>query len=186
MAVLAPTLFVAVLAGCSASTAPDGTAAAPAPTSRPADGLLPAVTNATDLKAAPTIANGHGRAPTGLLTRDLVTGSGARATSTSTVTIHYTGVLWRNGKVFDSTWSGSGAEAATFPLSGTITGFGRGIDGMKVGGRREILIPPALGYGPDGGQPPTILADDTLVFVVDLLKVGAESTGTTGAGGTQP
>nr|WP_225438171.1 FKBP-type peptidyl-prolyl cis-trans isomerase [Candidatus Frankia nodulisporulans] len=184
-AVLAPVLLVAALAGCSASTAPDGTAAAPA-SSRPDTSQLPAVTNGTDLRAAPRIAAGHGSAPTDLLTRDLVTGTGATADATSTVTIQYTGVLWRNGQEFDSTWAapaagGSGAagsgQAATFPLAGTITGFGRGIDGMKVGGRREILIPPALGYGPAGGQPPTILADDTLVFVVDLLDVGAAAAG---------
>ncbi|MCM3887537.1 FKBP-type peptidyl-prolyl cis-trans isomerase [Frankia sp. R82] len=183
-AVLAPVLLVAGLAGCSASTAPDGTAAAPAPTSRPVDAVLPAVTNAADLHRAPQIAAGHGRAPSQLLTRDLVTGSGSTATAASTVTIRYTGVLWRDGKEFDSTWGGTGAGAgqpATFPLANTITGFGRGINGMKVGGRREILIPPALGYGPMGGQPPTILADDTLVFVVDLISLG-DNAGTLGSG----
>jgi peptidylprolyl isomerase len=175
--VLPAVLVVPVLAGCSASDAPDGTSAAPAPTVA-AGPRLPAVQNATDLTRKPLSAAGTGAPPTTLVTHDLVTGRGARASATSTVSIQYSGVLWRNGKEFDTTW-GSG-QTATFPLDGTIPGFGRGIDGMHVGGRRQIVIPPDLGYGPAGGQPPTILADDTLVFVVDLLTVqGAGAGGAT-------
>ncbi|WP_101832305.1 FKBP-type peptidyl-prolyl cis-trans isomerase [Frankia canadensis] len=181
---LPATLAGLALTGCSSSTGPDGTSAAPVRATRPAGPALPAVRNATDLSLAPRAAAGSGAAPTGLVTRDLVTGTGTRATATSTVRIQYSGVLWRNGDEFDSTWAGNGGQAVTFPLSGTIPGFGRGIDGMRVGGRREIAIPPALGYGPMGGQPPTILADDTLVFVVDLLAVAPASAGS-GAGGAE-
>ncbi len=161
-------LVIPALAGCAASDAPDGTSAAPAP-SVTAGPRLPAVQNATDLTRKPLSAAGSGTPPSTLVTNDLVTGRGASASATSTVVIQYSGVLWRNGKEFDTTW-GSG-QTATFPLDSTIAGFGRGIDGMRVGGRRQIVIPPDLGYGPAGGQPPTILADDTLVFVVDLLAV---------------
>ncbi|MCM3924361.1 FKBP-type peptidyl-prolyl cis-trans isomerase [Frankia sp. AiPs1] len=178
--VLPAVLVVPALAGCSASDAPDGTGAAPAPAVT-AGPRLPAVQNATDLTRKPLSAAGTGTPPTTLVTRDLVTGRGARASATSTVAIQYSGVLWRNGKEFDTTW-GSG-QTATFPLDGTITGFGRGIDGMRVGGRRQIVIPPDLGYGPAGGQPPTILADDTLVFVVDLLAVQGAGAGAGGATG---
>ncbi len=176
--VLPAVLVVPVLAGCSASDAPDGTGAAPAPTVT-AGPRLPAVQNATDLTRKPLSAAGSGTPPTTLVTDDLVTGHGTRASAASTVVVQYSGVLWRNGKEFDTTW-GSG-QTATFPLDSTIAGFGRGIDGMRVGGRRQIVIPPDLGYGPAGGQPPTILADDTLVFVVDLLAV--HGGGGAGAGG---
>ncbi|MCK9898113.1 FKBP-type peptidyl-prolyl cis-trans isomerase [Frankia sp. AgB32] len=179
-------LLAAALAGCGASTAPDGTAAAPAAVVTAAGTALPDVRNATDLSKAPVSSAGHGTAPTGLVTRDLVTGHGTQASAASTVSIRYSGVLWRNGKEFDSTWTGGDGQPVTFPLAQTIPGFGRGISGMKAGGRRQIVIPPALGYGPSGGQPPTILADDTLVFVVDLIAVGAadSESATPGAGGT--
>ncbi len=177
--VLPAVLVVPVLAGCAASDAPDGTSAAPAQTVT-AGSRLPVVQNATDLTRKPLSAAGSGTAPTTLVTDDLVTGHGARASATSTVVVQYSGVLWRNGQEFDTTW-GTG-QAATFPLDSTIPGFGRGIDGMRVGGRRQIVIPPDLGYGPAGGQPPTILADDTLVFVVDLLAVqGGAGAGAGGA-----
>ncbi len=178
-------LLAAALAGCGASTAPDGTAAAPATLVTAAGTALPDVRNATDLTRAPVSSAGQGTAPTGLVTRDLVTGQGAQAGVSSTVSIRYSGVLWRNGKEFDSTWTGGVGQPVSFPLAQTIPGFGRGISGMKVGGRRQIVIPPDLGYGPSGGQPPTILADDTLVFVVDLVAVEATDTrgATPGAGG---
>lgn len=183
-ALLLPAMLAGVaLVGCSSSTAPDGTAAAPVRATHPAGPALPSVRNGTDLAQAPRSAAGTGSAPTSLVTRDLVTGTGATATATSTVRIQYSGVLWRNGEEFDSTWAGNGGQPVTFPLAGTIEGFGRGIDGMRVGGRREIVIPPALGYGPVGGQPPTILADDTLVFVVDLLAVAPAGSGTGSGGG---
>nr|WP_035922152.1 FKBP-type peptidyl-prolyl cis-trans isomerase [Frankia sp. QA3] len=172
-------LLVPVLAGCSASDAPDGTSAAPV------IARLPAVRNGNDLTRKPLSAAGQGTPPTMLVTDDLVTGHGARASATSTVAIQYSGVLWRNGQEFDTTW-GSG-QTATFPLGSTVAGFGRGIDGMRVGGRRQIVIPPDLGYGPVGGQPPTILADDTLVFVVDLLAVqGGANDGGSGGVTVQP
>jgi peptidylprolyl isomerase len=82
--------------------------------------------------------------------------------------VNYVGVDYRTGAVFNSTWSTN--QPATFPLSETIPGFGEGIAGMRVGGRREIVIPPALAYGA-AGRPPVIGKNETLVFVVDLLDV---------------
>ena len=83
--------------------------------------------------------------------------------------MYYVGVDYTNGKVFDDSPWKSG-QPVPFPLSGVVPGFAQGIEGMKVGGRREIVIPPALGYGADG-NPPAVGPNETLVFVVDLKAI---------------
>jgi peptidylprolyl isomerase len=123
--------------------------------------VAPSVTNATDVTAAPTIAAGQGEPPADLVVKDLVVGGGDAATSASTVSVHYVGVLWKNGSEFDASRSNGTGQPLVFPLDQVIPGFARGIQGMKVGGRRELVIPPHLGYGPQGGRPPVIAADDT-------------------------
>ncbi|WP_026239152.1 FKBP-type peptidyl-prolyl cis-trans isomerase [Parafrankia discariae] len=178
-ALVLPAVLLVPIAGCNSADVPDGTAAAPVPSAAADAGARvggpPAVENAVDLTQKPVAAAGEGVAPADLVTRDLVTGEGAAASATSTVKIQYVGTIWKTGKEFDSSWSRGAAD--TFSLLRTVPGFGQGIDGMKAGGRRLIVIPPALGYGPMGGQAPVIAADDSLVFVVDLLEVvpdGAE------------
>ncbi|WP_052711210.1 FKBP-type peptidyl-prolyl cis-trans isomerase [Pseudofrankia sp. DC12] len=186
-------LAVAAVAGCSSTTAPDGTAAAPVPAPTvavvPAT-VLPVVGNPTILTVKPAVGAGKGLPPTKLVVKDLVAGTGAPAASSATVTVNYVGVLWNDGKQFDASWDSG--EPATFPLDQVIPGFAQGIagsvsdavTGMRVGGRRLIVIPPALGYGPRGGQG-AIKADDTIVFVVDLLDVTAATNApTTGATAT--
>jgi hypothetical protein len=128
---------------------------------------VPAVTGGTDLAKAPTIAGSSGP-PAVLIVRDLVVGTGATANATQTVTVKYVGALYLSGTVFDTSW-GSGASTDVFALSGVIPGFARGIAGMKVGGRREIVVPPALGYGAHATT--SIPTNSTLVFVVDLVSV---------------
>ena len=95
-------------------------------------------------------------------------GTGATAAATATVRVQYVGVNYDNGQEFDSSWSRG--QPADFPLNGVIAGFSQGIVGMKVGGRRELVIPPALGYA-DRGSPPAVGPNETLVFVIDLLAV---------------
>jgi peptidylprolyl isomerase len=129
---------------------------------------LPAVSNSKDLAVKPSVSPGKPPAPATLQTHDLVTGSGATATAASTVSVRYLGVNFADGKEFDSSWS-SGKQPVDFPLSSVIPGFAQGIVGMQVGGRREIVIPPSLGYGAQGSGP--IGPNETLVFVVDLVKV---------------
>jgi peptidylprolyl isomerase len=103
-----------------------------------------------------------------------VVGKGAPATPTSTVTVQYYGVLYKNGTYFDSSWK-RGMPAA-FPLTNVVKGFTYGIGGtkgvapMKVGGRRIIIVPSALGYGAQGSG--AIPPNSPLVFIVDLTKVG--------------
>lgn len=126
---------------------------------------LPTVT--TNQGEAPTIGAPSGDAPTTLVTKDIIVGSGAEALPTSTMTVHYTLMTWSNGKLIESSWN-SGSPA-TFPLANVIVGWQQGIPGMKVGGRRLLVIPPDLGYGAQGGGP--IGPNETLVFVVDAIGV---------------
>ncbi len=126
---------------------------------------LPTVT--TNQGEAPTIGAPTGAAPTTLLTKDIIVGTGAEALPTSTMTVHYTLMTWSNGALIESSWN-SGSPA-TFPLANVIVGWQQGIPGMKVGGRRLLVIPPDLGYGAQGGGP--IGPNETLIFVVDAIGV---------------
>lgn len=105
-------------------------------------------------------------APTTLQIRDIEVGEGAEAVPGARVKVHYVGVEFDTGEEFDSSWDRG--EAIEFPLRGLIQGWQDGIPGMKVGGRRELTIPPAMAYGESGGHR---LAGKTLVFVIDLLGV---------------
>jgi len=108
-----------------------------------------------------------GPAPVTLIITDVIVGEGAEAVAGGRVEVHYLGVDFENGEEFDSSWDRG--ESITFPLNGLIAGWQEGIPGMKVGGRRQLVIPPALAYGESGGHR---LAGRTLVFIIDLLNVG--------------
>ena len=108
-----------------------------------------------------------GPAPSELVITDLAVGEGAQATPGATVTVHYLGVEFDSGEEFDSSW-GRG-EPIEFPLGNLIKGWQEGIPGMQVGGRRQLVCPPALAYGPAGGG--HRLSGKTLIFVIDLLGV---------------
>ena len=124
------------------------------------------------LAKKPTVTVPTGPAPTQLVTKDLVTGTGQTAKAGDTVTVNYVGVLYKTGKEFDSSWSRN--QPFTTPLStgSVIPGWVQGIPGMKVGGRRELIIPASLAYGKTG-SPPTIPPNSPLVFVVDLLSISS-------------
>jgi peptidylprolyl isomerase len=104
-------------------------------------------------------------APKVLTTKDIVIGDGAEAQDNSVVNVHYLGVDYETGEEFDSSW-GRG-ESIEFPLNRLIKGWQEGIPGMKVGGRRMLICPPEMAYGPVGGG--HHLSGRTLVFVIDLL-----------------
>lgn len=144
------------------------TSGTPAVAASGKDGIPDVTANAKDLKKEPTLAAGTGTPSTKLLTKDLVVGTGAVAKSTATVTVQYVGALYTDGKVFDSSWSSGPID---FPLSQVVPGFAQGIEGMKVGGRREIVIPGDLAYGPNPDPSSGIPPNATLVFVVDLVKI---------------
>lgn len=126
---------------------------------------LPAVTG--NAGEAPTIAAPSGTPPTTLETKDIIVGTGTEVLATSTLTVHYTLMSWSNGAIVESSWNGG--QPATFPLSGVIAGWQQGLPGAKVGGRRLLVIPAELGYGPNGSGP--IGPNETLIFVVDIIAV---------------
>ncbi|WP_326667718.1 FKBP-type peptidyl-prolyl cis-trans isomerase [Streptomyces sp. NBC_01257] len=118
----------------------------------------------------PEIVVPEGDAPTELTIRDLVVGDGLEAKPGRVVHVHYVGATFESGKEFDASWDRG--RPFKFAVGGgrVIKGWDRGVRGMKVGGRREIIVPPRLGYG---NQSPSVSipAGSTLVFVVDLLSV---------------
>lgn len=133
----------------------------------PADAALEGPIAVTESQV-PSLAIEAGATPaTDLVAIDLVEGEGTAVEAGATVTIDYCGAGLTTRTIFDSSWSRG--EPATFPLDALIAGWQEGIPGMKPGGRRLLIIPGALGYGPN---PPTpdILPDETLVFVVDLIS----------------
>ena len=116
----------------------------------------------------PTITVPKTTAPTKLEIADLKKGTGATVKAGASVTVHYTGVVWETGKVFDSSWTRG--EPATFSTSGVIPGFSKALVGQKVGSQVIAVIPPADGYGANVPQGQTdITPTSTLVFVVDIL-----------------
>ena len=170
-------IMILLLTGCStdggvASSKPQGSAS-PAQSASPASGtttttggtVLPDVTG--DKGKAPSLSAPSGEAPKTLQIKDIYVGNGAEAKANSTLTVHYTLMAWSTGKIVESSWSGG--SPATFGLDQVILGWQQGIPGMKVGGRRLLVIPPDLGYGAAGGGP--IGPNETLIFVVDLLDV---------------
>ena len=154
--------------------APAETASAPAeaettPAAKPGGAV--AVANAKDLSSKPQLGTPEGDPPDSLIKKDLVVGKGPAAKAGDTVSVQYVGVSWSTGKQFDASWDRG--QPFSFPLGQgqVIQGWDAGVAGMKKGGRRELVIPPDQGYGPQGA-PPDIAPNETLVFVVDLKRIG--------------
>jgi peptidylprolyl isomerase len=149
----ADTKLASASAQSSTSTTP--TKAATTPTTGP-------------LSKEPTVTPPGGPGPTKLVVKDIIPGTGAEAKAGQSVTVNYVGVLFNGGKEFDASWKRK--EPFTFSLGRgqVIPGWDQGVAGMKVGGRRELIIPAPLAYGAKG-SPPTIPANAPLVFVIDLL-----------------
>ncbi|HEY5709451.1 MAG TPA: FKBP-type peptidyl-prolyl cis-trans isomerase [Solirubrobacterales bacterium] len=120
-------------------------------------------------KAKPKVTVPSGPPPKRLEVKDIETGSGATAKAGDVVSVEYVGVGYESGQEFDASW---GREPFTFQLGAgmVIPGWDQGVEGMKVGGRRELIIPPELAYG-EIGSPPSIGPNETLIFVIDLLAV---------------
>src|SRR5262245_16325739 len=106
--------------------------------------------------------------PAELVIEDIEVGDGAEAQAGQSVEVHYSGKAWSTRQLFDSSWDRN--DTFTFQLGAgqVIGGWDQGVAGMKVGGRRRLVIPPALGYG-KRGVGAVIKPNETLVFVVDLL-----------------
>ncbi|HEX4109896.1 MAG TPA: FKBP-type peptidyl-prolyl cis-trans isomerase [Solirubrobacteraceae bacterium] len=164
---LAGLAALGALAGCGSSSNTSNIPAAAAPTTVAAS-ALPTVPPA--LKSEPTITVPKGPPPKTLKVINLVTGTGPAIKTGDSLTGNYVGVLYKTGKVFSSSWT-TGTQGFNFTLKagvgGVIAGWVQGLQGMRVGGRRQLIIPPALAYGATG-SPPTIPGNSTLVFDVDI------------------
>jgi peptidylprolyl isomerase len=185
-------LLLAAVAGCGASSGAsqflsDGTSDATSATESPAiqGPVAPtgptacasaapqpeSVVGTTDLTKKPEIEVPDAPPPCNLVVGDIVRGSGAAAKAGDQLTMKYVGALYSTGKQFDASWDNG--QDFPFILGGgnVIAGWDQGMVGMKVGGRRQLIIPPALGYG-DAGAGADIPAGATLIFVVDLVRIG--------------
>jgi peptidylprolyl isomerase len=167
---LASVLLAATVAlsGCTTNGGVTTKPATPSPTekgtmtSEPTAINFPTVNGS--LGSAPVIVKPKDAPPAGLEIKDLVVGTGASVVPGATITAHYVLMGWSNGAIIDSSWSRG--TPLTISLNQVIPGWQQGMVGMKVGGRRELLIPPALGYGAAGSGP--VAPNETLIFVVDL------------------
>ena len=183
LCVIAPVSIVAAtvlaLTGCGSQTASGGGSTPTAGTSQvastaPAGGAFVTgdggvtVTGAAGAKPTTTI-GAETKNTTQLTVKDLIVGTGAEAKATDTITAHYVGIGGISGKQFDSSWDRG--QAAQFPLNGVIVGWQNGIPGMKVGGRRLLVIPGDQAYGANPPQGSGIQPNEPLVFVVDLVSL---------------
>jgi peptidylprolyl isomerase len=167
-----PTAAGVQTAPSAGATAATSTAAASASTSSSASATSTTTSNTplpAALKSKPKVSIPSGPPPKKLVVKDLIKGSGPPATASSTVNVQYVGELYKGGKQFDASWNDGSGQPVSLPLSGVIKGWQQGIPGMKVGGRRELIIPPSLGYGSTAQS--KIPANSTLVFVIDLHGV---------------
>ena len=180
---VAALVAVLAVAGCGGSSKKKATAATPPPATQtqtqaqtetqtqsnaPSTTVLPTPTK--DLSKKPRIPQQPGNTPSVLVKQDIVKGTGATAEPGDTVTVQYVGVRFRDGQQFDASWNRH--QPFTFPLGAgqVIQGWDKGVAGMCVGGRPQLTIPPDLAYGAQGA-PPDIAPNETLIFVVDLVKV---------------
>ncbi len=118
----------------------------------------------------PSIEIPDGPPPTELVLEDLRVGDGAEAVAGKTCSMQYVGVAWSTGKQFDASWDRGSPFDFELGAGSVITGWDRGVAGMKVGGQRRLTIPAELGYGQRGAGR-AIGPGETLVFVVDLVDV---------------
>ena len=147
------------------------TASVPGTQASTGGGALPTVTPPTaGSTAGPTITiNTKATAPKTLQVKTLIKGTGAVVKKGQDIAVQYTGVIWRTGKVFHSSWSRNQPFTTVIGEGQVIPGWDTGLVGQTVGSRVLLVIPPAEGYGTAGASPAGIKGTDTLVFVVDIL-----------------
>lgn len=162
----APGVTTAPSAGATAASIP-ATTSTPTTSSTPTTATTP---TSGPLSQKPVVKVPKGPPPKHLVIKDLIKGTGKTAHVGQTITVNYVGVLYKNGSEFDSSWKRRAPFPTKLANGSVIAGWVKGIAGMKVGGRRELIIPPSLGYGKNGAGS-SIPPNSTLIFVVDLLSV---------------
>ncbi|SFL13599.1 FKBP-type peptidyl-prolyl cis-trans isomerase [Streptomyces pini] len=111
-----------------------------------------------------------GEPPADLEIKDIWEGDGPVAKAGDTVSVHYVGVAFSTGEEFDASWNRGTPLSFQLGVGQVISGWDQGVQGMKVGGRRQLVIPPHMAYG-DRGAGGRIKPGETLVFVCDLVSV---------------
>jgi peptidylprolyl isomerase len=168
-------LLGAGVAACGSGDSSDSETAATStptetPTAAPAnvDAIVAGVGKNT--KKKPKIVTPQGDPPTQLVIKDIVKGTGPKAKPGDTLTMQYVGNSWSTGEQFDASWDRGQAFPFQLGARMVIPGWDQGMVGMRKGGRRLLIIPPDMGYGPQGSGP--IGPNETLVFAVDLENIG--------------
>lgn len=154
------------LAACGSDEGGDGGSSVAPPT---ATGSPPPAAGATD---RPTITKPAGPAPSTLQVKELAAGTGPAAAAGDLLTVDYVGAVYETGDEFDNSYDRG--EPFQFELGSgmVIPGWEQGLVGLKEGGRRQLTIPPDLGYGAEGTPDGSIPPNSTLIFTVDLVKIG--------------
>jgi peptidylprolyl isomerase len=172
---LALVLGAGIVACGSDDSSDSETAATSTPTETPTaaapanvDAIVAGVGKNT--KKKPKIVKPQGDPPTQLVIKDIVKGTGPKAKPGDTLTMQYVGNSWSTGEQFDASWDRGQAFPFQLGAGKVIPGWDQGMVGMRKGGRRLLIIPPDMGYGPQGAGP--IGPNETLVFAVDLEKIG--------------
>ncbi len=174
LALLTTLALAALIAGCGGSSSSSGTIGvgnentADESLAKSGETAVAKTPTSGPLATEPKVTPPSGPPPTKLEKKDLIVGTGKEAKYGQAVTVNYVGVLYNGGKEFDASWKRKEPFQFTLGQGQVIKGWDQGVTGMKVGGRRELVIPAELAYGKTG-SPPTIPPNAPLVFVVDLL-----------------
>jgi peptidylprolyl isomerase len=171
-ALLGATAIAAAGCGGGDSSTTADIPAGPAPKA-PATPSVQTSANLKDTAKKPEIPKPKGSPPKTLQIRDIVKGKGPAAKKGDKLTMQYVGVSFSNGAEFDASWDRGQPFEFQLGKGMVIKGWDKGLVGIRPGGRRELVIPPALGYGAQG-QPPSIGPNETLVFIVDAVKVSGK------------
>jgi peptidylprolyl isomerase len=177
LALLALTVLALAAAGCGSDddsgSSDTGASAATTEQEQPADTgtETEAAADPKDTSVKPVLDKPTGSPPKKLVIEDIVKGKGKVAKAGDNVTVQYVGVNFSNGEQFDASWDRGQPFTFALGTGGVIPGWDKGVAGMKEGGRRKLTIPPELGYGAQGTTDGSIPPNETLVFVVDLVKV---------------
>ena len=156
-----------VLAACASDVSDQPASGEPAPAPVSGVGAAPDA-----LAILESLYPDRGEPPTELVTTEVTEGDGATVTAGQRAIVQYWGLRWSDGGTFAASWTRGEPLSFVLGAGGTISGWDLGVEGMRVGGRRVLVIPPDLAYG-DRGSANLIGPGETLVFIVDLLEAGA-------------
>jgi peptidylprolyl isomerase len=148
----------------------DGAPTAREETSSDTEQSTETTSDLTDTSVKPVIEKPTGAPPRRLAKEDIVRGKGPKAKAGDTVIVNYVGVSFSTGEEIDASWDSGQTFPVTLGRGQVMEGWERGLVGIREGGRRQLVIPPELGYGAEG-RPPAIAPNETLVYVIDAVDI---------------